>query len=93
MAGQLSGQITVTTAGTAVAGPDVRGHEWLVRAHPDNTQEVWVGQDGAGDVTNTNGFPLVPTSEPVRFYAPNLNLLRFDADVNGEKICWLKLNA
>ena len=92
----MSGQITVTTSGTAVQGPDVSGKNYLpdrlftflLKAHPDNTDVIWVGQDGAGDVSSTNGFPLKP-GETAVIEDIDLNDLWFDADVSGEKVCWL----
>jgi hypothetical protein len=86
----LSGQITVTTAGTAVQGSDVPGSLFSLKAHPDNTDTVWVGEV-SGDVASSNGFPL-NSGESVVVQVANLNHLWFDADVNGEKICWLALN-
>lgn len=84
----LSGIITVTTAGTAVQGtatPVV--YAVAVKAHPNNSDTVWVGNDGAGDVANTNGFPLNPGEGVV--VQGDLSQYWFDADVSGEKICWL----
>lgn len=84
----LSGIITVTTAGTAVKGTTiVPGQKVAVKAHPDNSDTVWVGNDGAGDVASTNGFPLNPGEGVV--LTGGLSNWWFDADVNGEKICWL----
>ena len=85
-----SGQITVSAAGTAVVGTTEAGDMFAVKAHPDNTDAVWVGQDGAGDVTNANGFPLDP-GETIVLNIANLNLVYFDADVSGEKVCWIKM--
>lgn len=93
-----SGVITVTTAGTAVAGPSTTFYPnnaagaFYVKAHPNNTDTVWVGNDGAGDVAAANGFPLDP-GEGVTIYVNKLSELWFDADVNGEKLCWLAANA
>ena len=87
-----AGQITVTTAGTAVQGTDIDGVLFSLVAHPDNTDTVWVGDDEAGDVTNANGYPLQPAGAPVVIQCQNLSELYFDADQNGEKICWLRLN-
>jgi hypothetical protein len=84
-----SGQITVTTAGTAVKGDDEVGMELFLKAHPDNTDTVWVGNED-GDVDNTNGFPL-DAGETVLVKAGNLSDLYFDADVNGEKVCWIRV--
>lgn len=83
----LSGLITVTTAGTAVQGTATPGAVRVaVKAHPNNTDTVWWGNDGAGDVTSSNGFPLDPGEGIV--LRGNLNQYWFDADVSGEKICW-----
>lgn len=88
-----SGQITVVTAGTAVQGPSTTtGSTFLLAAHPANAQAVWVGSDAEGDdVANTNGYPLKPGAS-VTIQVSDLSALWFDADANGEKICWLKLN-
>ena len=90
MATTLSGQITVTTAGTAVQGTDAPGNLFAIKPHHDNTDAVFVG-NVSGDVTNANGFVL-ETGETLIIEVANLNHLWFDADVNGEKICWIKLN-
>jgi hypothetical protein len=90
MATTLSGQVTVTTAGTAVQGTDAAGNIFALKAHPDNTDAVWVG-NVSGDVTSSNGFPLEP-GETLMVQVANLNELWFDADVNGERICWIKCN-
>lgn len=95
---QLSGQITVTTAGTAVQGPDIAADKVALAAHPGNTGIVYVGNDGAGDVAATTGFPLLSSAtltgsfvviELARYGVKNLNALWFDAAVNGNKVCWL----
>ena len=90
MAHTNSGQITVTTAGTAVQGTDIPGNAFALKPHHDNTDAVFVG-NVTNDVTNANGYVL-ETGESVVVYVANLNHLWFDADVNGERICWLKLN-
>jgi hypothetical protein len=83
-----SGQITVATAGTAVQGPDVPFVAGIaVKAHPDNADTVWVGNNGSNTVSSANGFPLNPGEGVV--LAGNLNQYWFNADVSGEKICWL----
>lgn len=84
---QLSGQITITTAGTAQQGPATPGYAVAIKAHPDNTDTIWVGNDGADDVAAANGFPLNPGEGVV--VPGNLSQFWFDADVSGEKFCWL----
>jgi hypothetical protein len=86
-----SGQITITTAGTAVQGTSVNGDMFALAAHPDNTDVVWVGSDGAGDVSSSNGFPLSAGKSIAVIRVGSLDELWFDADVNGEKVCWLVL--
>lgn len=88
----LSGQITVTTAGTAVQGPDEPGRRFAIVAAPANTGAVYIGNDDAGDVTSANGFALSAKEPHVELTVANLNHFWFDAAVNGEKLCWLKLN-
>lgn len=83
-----SGQVTVTTAGTAVSGPDQKARLVVVKALAGNTGIVYVGNDGAGDVTSGNGFEL-STGESVLLQVPNLNELRFDAAEDGDKLCWI----
>jgi len=89
--GVLSGQITVAAAGTAVAGPATPlGSYFVVKAHPDNVGTVWFGNDGANDVTSGNGFPLDP-GEAIEVYTTKLSALYFDAENNGDKFCWYRV--
>jgi hypothetical protein len=86
----VSGQITVTTAGTAVQGGNVElSNGVYVKALAGNTGVVYVGNDGAGDVAAGNGFQL-SAGEVVPVQVSNLNQLWFDAATNGDKFCWLK---
>lgn len=84
-----SGQITITTAGTAVQGPDVPGARFVLKAHPSNTNPVWVG-NVSGDVDNTNGLGLKAADQGIVVCVSNLQLLWFDATTSGEKVCWLR---
>lgn len=87
----LSGQITVTTAGTAVQGPDTGtkpGEQYVaVKALAGNAGLVYVGNDGADDVTSGNGFELSAGDGIIAY--KNLNEYWFDAAENGDKLCWL----
>ena len=88
----LSGQITVTTAGTAVQGSDVPGSIFALKAHPDNTDTAWVGEDGAGDVAAANGFPLNPgETVVVEVVAPTLTPRRSGRRVKTDPIDARKL--
>lgn len=86
-----SGQINIAIAGTAVRGTEESGNLFAISAHPDNADVVWVGEV-SGDVSASNGFPLRAAGPPVVIEVANLNQLWFDADSNGDDVCWLKLN-
>lgn len=85
-----AGQINVATAGTAVQGPDVKGSLFALMSNPGNTgSQCWTGNT-SGDVTNTNGFPLLKTAY-LEIAVTNLNKLYFDVETNGDDICWIRL--
>lgn len=89
---QLSGQVTVTAAGTAEPGPDIKGKLFAIQAHPSNSDVAWVGNDGNGELQSTNGFPLNAAGPSVIVQVDDsLNELLFDAATNGDKVCWLRL--
>jgi hypothetical protein len=84
----FTGIITVTTSGVLVNGPDnASSNGYLLKGHPSNTGIVWVMPSG---VSKASGYPL-NTSEVVPLDVTNLNLMSFDANVSGEKICYIKL--
>ena len=93
---QLTGVITVTTAGTEVQGPDVPAWEpaqsgggFIITAAGANTGYIYVGNDGNGAVANTSGLEIkAGNSTFVR--CNNLNEVWFDSSVNGEKCSWLR---
>lgn len=58
MTKKLSGQVTVTTAGTAVQETGApNGRYFLIRALAGNSGVVYVGNDGAGDFDRVDGWP------------------------------------
>ena len=79
-----SGHITIATADTYTAGPNVQGRYWFIIPHPDNTSDnVFVRPIGSA-----LGFPLnktlgIPTE------ATNLNKLEFSVGTNGDKVCYI----
>lgn len=90
--GLMSGRITVTTAGTAVAGPNLSG-TFLLMADPGNTGTyMYIGNDGANDVTSANGYP-VEKGDKDRLWEGNLANLRVDSDTNGDKLAYLKISS
>jgi len=88
----ISGQKTVTTAGTAVQlGTQPIQGPLLVKALDTNTGIVAVGNDGAGGVTVSNGLRLLK-GESVEFqWVGSLATLWLDSAVDGEGVSWISL--
>lgn len=85
-----SGQVTVTTAGTAVQMTQVRGCEFEIKALPTNTGDMYVGADATNlEVASTSGYVL-DAGESVIVYAADLSEFWVDSSVNGEKVCWMR---
>lgn len=92
MANQISWQRTVTTAGTAVQGPNTGAGMFQVEAHPANTGTYcYIGNDGADDVANTTGYVLKKDGRPTVIVVTNMNELWLDSDTNGDKVIILKI--
>ena len=90
----LSGQKTVTTAGTAVPLGTVQVSSALaVKALDTNTGVIAVGNDGTKDVTTSNGLRLLPGEMTIFAYVSNLATIYIDSAVNGEGVSWLVLEA
>jgi hypothetical protein len=90
----ISGQTTVTAAGTAVPlGSQQIAAPLMVKALSANTGLVFLGNDGAGDVTSANGMQLAAGEMVIFNHVANLSALYLDAAVNGEGVCWLVLEA
>lgn len=90
---QISGQKTVTTAGTAVSlGTLQVDSAILVKALDTNTGVVAVGNDGADDVTVSNGYRLLAGEQMIFEKVDNLAALYIDSAVNGEGVSWIKLD-
>lgn len=90
----ISGQATVTTAGTevvlAAAGTRANG-ALMVKALPTNTGVMYIGNAGDGTVASTSGMPLSAGDAAVFEYVGDLSTIMVDASVNGEKVAWLML--
>ncbi|OHD79803.1 MAG: hypothetical protein A3J97_11060 [Spirochaetes bacterium RIFOXYC1_FULL_54_7] len=90
---QLSGQVTVSTAGTAVpcttAGVSGAG-SFYIKALPANTGVIYVGTTGGSDVTSSNGYPL-SALDAILVTVTSLSELYVDATVSGEGIAWFRM--
>ncbi len=90
----LSGQKTVAAAGTAEQlGTTQIDYALLVKALDTNTGIVALGNDGADDVSLSNGFRLAAGEALIFDHVDNLAAIYVDAEVNGEGVSWLKLDA
>ena len=89
MATPISGQATVTAAGTAEQLADQGVGRFAIKALAGNTDVLVLGNDDAGDVTTSNGFELSAKEGIV--FAGNMNELWADVAVSGEGYCWLRL--
>ena len=88
-----SGQKTVATAGTAEAlGSQVINGPVMVKALLANTNNIYIGNDGSGDVTSANGLELDAGDSVVFYFVGDLSEIFLDADTNGEGAAWLCLN-
>ena len=89
----VSGQKTVTAAGTAVQlGTVLVNGPLLVKALVGNAGDVYLGNDGAGDVTLSNGLELSPGDVVVFEFVGTLGALYLDAANNGDGVAWLLLS-
>jgi hypothetical protein len=90
---KLSDVTIVSTAGDAVIlGTDNINSAVAVKALATNTATVYVGNDGANDVSELTGFPLDAGETLVFDYVGDLADVYVDADVSNEGVSWIKLN-
>jgi len=88
----ISGQKTVTTPGTAVVlGTQRIDGPLMVKALDTNTGIVALGNDGANDVTVSNGIRLDAGDVIVFDYVGELASIYLDSAVNGEGVSWIML--
>lgn len=87
--------VTVTTAGTAIAGAGGYAGDYLVYAAKTNTGDyVYFGNDGAGDISSANGVPVKKDGAPGLLTVHDGQTLAdifFDVDTNGDKVVIFKL--
>jgi len=88
----ISGQKAVTTAGTALALGSGQVHgPLMIKALAANTGNMFIGNDGAGDVTSGNGLELGAGDVVVFAHIALLTDLIVDSAIDGEGVAWLML--
>ena len=89
----LSGQKTVTAAGTEVAlGDQQIGAPLMVKALTTNTGLVYVGESSGG-VSSSTGMPLDAGEVVIFEFVGQLGAIWVDSAVNGEGVAWLALSS
>jgi hypothetical protein len=89
----ISGQKAVTAAGTAEAlGSQYVQGPLMIKGLLANTNNAYIGNDGAGDVTSANGIELDAGDTIVFDYVGNLASIMVDVDTNGEGVSWIMLD-
>jgi co-chaperonin GroES (HSP10) len=64
----------------------------MIKALDTNTDVVAVGNDGAGDVTVSNGLRLAAGDAVVFDHVSQLSAIYVDSIVNGEGVSWASLS-
>jgi len=89
----ISGQKTVTTAGTEVAlGSQVINCALMVKALPANTGYIYLGKIADGTVSSSTGLALSAGDVVVFDWVGNLSNIMIDSSVNGEGVSWIMLS-
>lgn len=89
----ISGQTTVTTAGTEVAlGDQMVNGPLMVKALNANTGTIYIGNAGGGVVGSGSGLELIAGEVVIFDWVGSLEAIMIDASVNGEGVAWLALN-
>lgn len=89
----LSGQKTVTAAGTEVVLGTIQVNAPLmVKALDTNSGKIYIGNNGDGTVSSATGLVLLAGESVVFEWVGSLAAIWIDASVNGEGVAWLALN-
>jgi hypothetical protein len=89
----LSGHKTIATAGTAEPlGAQRIDGPLMIKALTTNTDLAYLGNDGAGDVSSSNGLPLSAGDVVIFEWVGHLTSIMIDVAVNGEGVAWLALD-
>lgn len=92
MAEQRTYVITITTAGTELAGPSSPPGDYLLQAHKGNTGDyAYVGNNGSDATSSALGWAMKKDGSPVVLFCNTLADLMFDVDTSGDKIVALRL--
>lgn len=88
----LSGQSLLVASGVAqVIGVQNINSPLLIKAHPDNTGNVVIGNDGEDDVDFSTGVVLEAGDVIVFNYVGDIEDIYLNGYVENEGICWITL--
>ena len=89
----ISGQKTVTAAGTEVAlGSQAINCAMMIKALPSNTGYIYLGKIADGTVSSSTGLALSAGDVVIFDWVGNLSNIMIDASVNGEGVSWIMLS-
>lgn len=90
----ISGQVTVTTAGTAVSGPSIKGTTFEIRAKAGNAGLVYLGpgNDDGDDVTSANGHEMSAGDRVIVTTTDSASFFKFDAANDGDGFTILRID-
>jgi hypothetical protein len=84
----LSGQKTTVQANVALAiGATVVNDVVFVKAHPSNTANIFVGNNGSDTVTSGTGYPLA-AGDVIAFDVGDLGDIFVVSASVGQTACW-----
>ena len=92
VAATVSAQVVDSGKVAQVNRYDFERYEKRVKALLANTNNVYVGNDGANDVTSANGLELAAGDSIIFDHVGNLGSIWLDVDTNGEGVAWLMLD-
>jgi len=93
----LSGQLTVTTAGTVVQftstnlGRIYEAGTYRIKPLIGNTGAVFIGYPGTTALTTANGYELTTGRDFLDVTVDDLNVLYLDAANDGDGVCFHRI--
>lgn len=87
--GQLVGLVT----GTPYQLPNLAGERVVLRPHPDNSGNIWVGFATGAAVGSDTGYPITwtDTDSLTLEGLANLSVLWANFDTADDRLCWIML--
>jgi hypothetical protein len=62
-----------------------------LKAHPDNSSTLWVGETGLDGVTKVGGGYPLAAGDSISLRVSNVNLIYYSAQSANDRLCWIAL--